>query len=48
VKLKESFASERAKDNELIKVDLQFVIPGITIKIRFRAFIRNILLTKRV
>ena len=48
MKLKLSLASERANDRELINVDPQFVIPAVTISVRFRAFIRNVSSIHRV
>jgi hypothetical protein len=39
MKSKESFASERANDKELTKVDPQLVIPAVTIRTRLRAFV---------
>jgi hypothetical protein len=43
MKLKESFASERANDSELTKVDPQLVIPAITMSTRLRAFVLKVL-----
>jgi hypothetical protein len=48
MKSKESFASERANDKELTKVDPQFEIPAVTIRTRFKAFVRNVPSMKRV
>jgi len=39
---KESLASERANDRELTKVDSQFVIPAVTMRTRFKAFVLNV------
>jgi hypothetical protein len=47
MKSKESFASERANDSELIKVNPQLVIPAITISTRLRAFVLKVPLINR-
>jgi hypothetical protein len=48
MKSKENFIFKHANDNELINVKLLFMMLVIIIRIRFRAFILNILLINRV
>jgi hypothetical protein len=47
IKAKESFASKRANDKELTKVDPQLVIPAVTISTRLRAFVLKVPSIKR-
>ena len=47
MKSKDSLASKRVKDRELTKVDPQFVTPTVTMRTKFRAFIRNVPLIQR-
>ena len=42
MKSKESFASERANDSELTKVDPQLVTPAVIISTRLRAFVLKV------
>lgn len=39
---KESLLSERANDSELTKLDPQLVIPAVTMRTRFNAFVLNV------
>jgi hypothetical protein len=48
IKLKENFAFKRVNNNKLTNVKLLFMILVVIIRTRFRAFILNVLLIKRV
>jgi hypothetical protein len=48
MKSKENFAFKRANDNKLTNVELLFMMPAVTIRTRFRAFVLNVPSIKRV